>query len=113
VSEVQNDRYRGVGRVKRSGGPILILLLREARRLVVEVGGCAVVIARKLCLFVDANLIVIEILRDGKLVAGNRVTVYSVNCCPLVFKGKRVTNRVLHLDGGTNITSRMFFPQRK
>jgi hypothetical protein len=90
VSEVQNDRYRGLGRAKGSGGPIVILLLREARGFVVEVRGCAVVIARKLCLFVDANQnqIVTEILRDGMLVAGKRVSVYSVNCYPHVFRGR-------------------------
>ena len=90
VSEVQNDRYRGLERAKGSGGPIVILLLREARGFVVEVRGCAVVIARKLCLFVDANQnqIVTEILRDGMLVAGKRVSVYSVNCYPHVFRGR-------------------------
>jgi hypothetical protein len=90
VSEAQNDRHRGVERAKGSGGPSVILLLREARGFVVEVRGCAVVIARKLCLFVDANQnqVVIEILRDGMLVAGKRVSVYSVNCYPHVFRGK-------------------------
>jgi hypothetical protein len=90
VSVVQNDRYKGGVRAKGSGGPIVILLFREARGFVVEVRGCAVVIARKMCLFVDANQnqIVIEILRDGMLVAGKRVSVYSVNCYPHAFRGK-------------------------
>jgi hypothetical protein len=99
VYEVQNDRYRGVRRAKESGGSILILLVREVRGFVVGVGGCAVVIARKLCLFVGANLIVIVILRDGMLVVGKWVSVYFVNCYPHVFRGKGLTNRVLHLEG--------------
>jgi hypothetical protein len=99
VCEVQNDKYRDVRKVKGSGGPILILLLREARGFVVGVGGYAGVVARKLYLFVGASLIVAEILRGGTLVAGKWVSVYFVSCYPHVFRGKGLANRVLHLDG--------------
>ncbi len=109
VSEVQNDRCRGVRRAKGRGGPILILFLREARGFVIGVEGCAVVIARKLCSFVDATRIVIEILRDGMLVAEKWGSVYSVNRYPHVFKGKGLANRVLRLHGCANITLRMVF----
>jgi hypothetical protein len=108
ASEMQNDRYRDVRRVKGSGGPILILLLREARGFVVGVGECAVGVARKLCLFVDANLIVVEILGDGMLVVEMWVSVYSVSCYPHVFKGNGITNRGLHLHVCANITFRGF-----
>jgi hypothetical protein len=76
VREVQNDKYRDVRKVKGSGGPILILLLRKARGFVVVVGECAGVVARKLCSFVGANLIVVEILGDGMLVVGKWASIY-------------------------------------